>query len=172
MLSLAVCWSVAIAYSVRYWLRNLSLFATPAGSRRPYSTLYWSESPGPGTFLYLTIKSTRRLGFLVWIDQMQWVDWGICMFARWCPKHGVSIILVTKRIKIHVNFDRCHQQWRQKPQGPLRLHPIRLWKSCIIDMMPMTLRKTSIAMSCWTPHQSTRTVKPCPWCLAKECSQT
>ena len=40
------------------------------------------------------------------------------MFARWCPKHGVSIMLVTKYVKIYENFEKCHQQWRHKFSAP------------------------------------------------------
>ncbi len=41
------------------------------------------------------------------------------MFARWCPKHGASLDLVTKCNKMHANSDNyvCHQEWRQKSQG-------------------------------------------------------
>jgi hypothetical protein len=53
---------------VRYCLHNSSPFAAPDDSRRPYGTLYLSQSAGPGKALYWTTKSTGPLSFL---DQMR-----------------------------------------------------------------------------------------------------
>ena len=75
------------------------------------------------------------------------------MFARWRPKHGVSIMLVTECVKIYENFDKCHQQRRHKFSAPT---PNTVVKVMHYQYDANDPEKISVAMSCWTPHHFTK----------------